>query len=309
MRMLWPLALFRHRFGIDTEIADHYLTAKFGRKGETIIANNIAAFKKGYEMGSELPSLCQGACILDKPEDVQNELLLSGVTAVGLGAIAGGCNFIAAYPMSPSTGLLTFLAEEAKDFDIVVDQAEDEISAINKVIGAWYAGARGIASSSGGGFALMTEGVSLTAMTETPVVIHFTQRPAPATGLPTRTGQEDITLALYAGHGEFPRIIFPPGTIQQAFYLTQKAFNLADQFQIPVFILTDQYFVDSYYNIPGLDLSNLHVDNAVIEAGDNYLRYRFTDNGISPEEFRVWEQGLFELTPMNMMKMERSPKI
>ena len=166
-------------FGIDTEIADHYLTAKFGRKGETIIANNIAAFKKGYEMGSELPSLCQGACILDKPEDVQNELLLSGVTAVGLGAIAGGCNFIAAYPMSPSTGLLTFLAEEAKDFDIVVDQAEDEISAINKVIGAWYAGARGIASSSGGGFALMTEGVSLAAMTETPVVIHLAQRSRP----------------------------------------------------------------------------------------------------------------------------------
>ncbi len=132
------------------------------------------------------------------------------------------------------------LHDQSKEFGIIVEQAEDEISAMNMVIGAWYAGARGLASTSGGGFALMVEGLSLAGMIESPLVVHIGQRPGPATGLPTRTEQGELLFALHSGHGEFPRIILAPGTIEDCFYLAQKAFNLADQYQVPVFILTDQ---------------------------------------------------------------------
>ena len=199
-----------------------------------------------------------------------------------MGAIAGGCNFVSSYPMTPSTPVLTFLAQHSKEFNIVVEQAEDEIAAINMALGAWYAGARGMVTTSGGGFALMAEGLSLAGIIESPIVIHLAQRPGPATGLPTRTEQGDLLFALFAGHGEFPRIIFAPGTLEDAFYLTQKAFNLADKFQIPVFIMTDQYFIDSYYNIPKLDISKINIEQYIIETDSDYKRYSLTDDGISP---------------------------
>ena len=194
--------------------------------------------------------------------------------------------------MSPSTGVLIFLAQHSEEFEIVIDQAEDEIAAINKSVAAWFAGARAIASTSGGGFALMGEGLSLAGIMESPLVIHIAQRPGPATGLPTRTAQEDLNLALYGGHGEFNRVIFAPGTIQQAFYLTQKAFNLADEFQVPVFVLTDQDFVDSYYNIPSLDISKLKNTKHIIETAEDYKRYQLTENGISPRGVPGYGKGL-----------------
>ena len=138
----------------------------------------------------------------------------------------------------------------------------------------------------------MVEGLSLSAMLEMPVVIHLAQRPAPATGLPTRTEQADLELALYAGHGEFPRIIFAPGSIEEAFYLTQKAFNLADKYQIPVFVLTDQYLIDSYYNIASLDLAGMEVQKHIVETKENYRRYEMTENGISPRGIPGLGSGL-----------------
>jgi len=209
-----------------------------------------------------------------------------------LGAIAGGCNFVSSYPMSPSTGVLVFLAKHGKDFGIIAEQAEDEIAAINMAIGAWYAGARGMVTTSGGGFALMTEGLSLSGMLEMPVVIHLAQRPGPATGLPTRTEQADLELALYAGHGEFPRIILTPGTLQEAFHLTQKAFNLADKFQVPVFVLTDQYLIDSYYNISQLSLRDIKVEKHFIKSTQNYRRYELIADGVSPRGIPSYGDGL-----------------
>jgi 2-oxoglutarate ferredoxin oxidoreductase subunit alpha len=223
---------------------------------------------------------------------VKDQILLNGAEAVGLGAIAGGCNLVAAYPMSPSTGVLVFLAKHANEFGLIAEQAEDEIAAINMAVGAWYAGARAMASTSGGGFALMTEGLSLAGMLESPLVIHLAQRPGPATGLPTRTEQGDLELALYAGHGEFPRIILAPGRIEDAFYLTQKAFNLADKYQVPVFVLTDQYLMDSYYNIPSLDLSRTKIEKHVVKTTEDYRRYELTENGISPRGIPGYGEGL-----------------
>ena len=201
---------------------------------------------------------------------------------MGIGALSGGCKFVSSYPMSPSTGVLVFLSQQSDKFDIIAEQAEDEISAINMAIGAFYAGARSMVTTSGGGFALMEEGVSLAGILETPIVIHLAQRPGPATGLPTRTQQGDLELALYSGHGEFPRIIFAPGSIEDAFYLTQKAFNLADKYQVPVFILTDQYLMDSYYNTRCFDVSQLNIEKHIVKTTAGYKRYKLTDDGISP---------------------------
>lgn len=147
-------------------------------------------------------------------------------------------------------------------------------------------------TTSGGGFALMSEGISLSGMTETPIVIHLAQRPGPATGLPTRTEQGDLELALYSGHGDFPRVILAPGTLEDAFTLTQQAFNLAAQFQVPVIILTDQYFMDLYYNFPPFDLSKVEIHKHIVRTSKGYLRYKYTENGVSPRGIPGFGDGL-----------------
>jgi len=141
----------------------------------------------------------------------------------------------------------------------------------------------------------MVEGLSLAGMLESPAVIHIGQRPAPATGLPTRTEQGDLLFALYAGHGEFPRVIFAPGTIEDTFTLTQKAFNLADKYQIPAFILTDQYLLESHYNFPTLDPSLINPEKHFVKTDTEYKRYRFTESGISPRGIPGFGEGLVVL--------------
>ncbi len=277
---------------VEVEILRNFLRKFFSIKGEDIIKKNIEAVEKGYRIGRDLLNSAKIEVEIQKNRQIEGEVLLNGTEAVALGAIAGGCNFISFYPMSPSTGVSVFCAQHSQDFDIVVEQAEDEISAINMVIAAWYGGTRAMASTSGGGFALMEEGLSLAGMLEVPVVIHLGQRPGPATGLPTRTEQADLKLALYSGHGEFPRIIFAPGGVEDAFYLTQKAFNLADKYQVPVVVLTDQYLLDSYYNIPSLDVSRLQIEKYIIKTDAGYKRYRLTEDGVSPRGIPGFGEGL-----------------
>ncbi|MHC4476967.1 MAG: 2-oxoacid:acceptor oxidoreductase subunit alpha [Planctomycetota bacterium] len=279
-------------FGIELETVVDHVKRFFSKKSDEIVQNNVKAVSRGYRVGQELADT--GRIKLDISTDaaVKDQILVSGAEAVGLGAIAGGCNFITAYPMSPSTNVLVFLAQHAEQFGIIAEQAEDEIAAINMAIGAWYAGARAMASTSGGGFALMTEGLSLAGMLELPIVIHLAQRPGPATGLPTRSEQGDLELALYAGHGEFPRIILAPGRIEEAFYLTQKAFNLADRYQVPVFVLTDQYLMDAYYNMEPFDLSKTSIKTHIVQTRKDYKRYELTETGISPRGVPGFGDGL-----------------
>jgi len=279
-------------FGIELQTVSKYVKKFFSAKSDDVVQQNLAAAKEGFNLGTDLIDSAKIKFDIHNDTNIKDQILLSGTEAVALGAIAGGCNFVSSYPMSPSTGVLAFLAKQAKDFGIIAEQAEDEIAAMNMAIGAWYAGARGMVTTSGGGFALMTEGLSLAGMLESPIVIHLAQRPGPATGLPTRTEQADLELALYAGHGEFPRIVFTPGNIEDAFYLTQKAFNLADRYQIPVFILTDQYFVDSYYNTACLDLSETNIEKHIIKTDVDYKRYKLTANGISPRGIPGFGEGL-----------------
>ncbi|MHA2472308.1 MAG: 2-oxoacid:acceptor oxidoreductase subunit alpha [Promethearchaeota archaeon] len=280
----------------EREILNELLKDNFKTKGQEILNNNIKAAEKGYEVIESLLNSNQINQRFDikKNPEISNSYILDGTQAIALGAIAGGCNFACFYPMAPSTGIGTFLAQHALEFDMIVDQTEDEISAINKTLGASYAGARSFVSTSGGGFSLMTEGVSLAGMTELPIVMVVGQRPGPATGMPTRTCQEDIELVLYAGAGWFPRIILSPGTIEDAFKLTQNAFNLTQKYHVPVFILTDQYLVDSYYNIQSLDLDSLEIFKDIVKTEKDYERYRFTDSGVSPRGVPGYGEGLVD---------------
>ena len=279
----------------DKDILFSLIKENFKSKRQDIIDNNIKAVDIGFEKAKKLIASEELNKILIKtnPEIIDN-YILDGTQAIGLGAIAGGCNYACFYPMAPSTGIGTFLAQHALGFGMIVDQSEDEISVINKTLGASYAGARSFISTSGGGFSLMTEGVSLAGMTELPIVIVVGQRPGPSTGMPTRTCQEDIELVLYAGAGYFPRVIFAPGTIEDAFTLTQNAFNITQKYHVPVFILTDQYLVDSYYNLKTLNHQDLSIEKYIIETYAEYERYRFTEDGITPRGVPGYGEGLVD---------------
>lgn len=272
---------------------DDYIREYFSKYSEEIIEADVKAVNTGYDTGKKLSEEKIKIHIERHPE-VKEHILLDGTDAISLGAIAGGCNFITAYPMTPGSGVLNFLAKYHKKFGIAVEQSEDEISAINMCTGAWYGGARAMVTTSGGGFALMCEGISLSGMTEIPVVVHLGQRPGPATGLPTRTEQGDLELALYAGHGEFPRIIFAPNNLKNAFYLAHKAFNLADKFQVPVIILTDQFLIDSYSNIDikSLNISDTKVEKYFIKTEKDYRRYAMTEDGITERGIPGYGNGL-----------------
>jgi len=289
------VALLARLLKLEKEVLDLYLRLHFAGKDKTIVQKNLEAARRGYEVADALLRNGKIQIALSKRNEVKDEILIDGVEALAMGAIAGGCNFLSFYPMSPSTALAVLLAEHSKEFGIIVEQAEDEISAMNMGLGAWYAGARGLASTSGGGFALMVEGLSLAGMIESPMVVHIGQRPGPATGLPTRTEQGELLFALYSGHGEFPRIILTPGTIEDCFYLAQKAFDLADRYQVPVFILTDQYLLESHYNIPSLDPGRTPWQKHFVETKQGYRRYQFTESGLSPRGIPGLGKGLVVL--------------
>jgi len=270
-------------FALPEDTADDLIDMRF-KERDTAAANKLA-FRDGHALGLYHTG---GKAILDVPKkDGAKEIFLDGVTSVALGAAAAGCNYITAYPMSPGTGVFTFFAKHAKDFSCVAEQVEDEISAVNMAIGAAYAGARAMTTTSGGGFALMTEGLSLAGITETPIVIHLAQRPGPATGLATRTEQADLELALHAGHGEFPRAIYAPINVESAFRVTGLAFHTAWKFQIPSIILTDQYFLDSGYDVEIPDLGGIPAPMRPVVADAGYKRYAFPKEGEVTSPFSV----------------------
>ncbi len=289
------VALLAGLLKAEKEVLDRCLRHHFSGKDENTIQKNLEAARRGYQVSHELTENGKLQIDLFKHKEVEDEILIDGVEALAMGAVAGGCNFLSFYPMSPSTAVAVLLAEHSKEFGIIVEQAEDEISAMNMGIGAWYAGGRALASTSGGGFALMVEGLSLAGMIESPMVVHIGQRPGPATGLPTRTEQGELLFALHAGHGEFPRILLAPGTIEDCFYLAQRAFDLADRYQVPVLILTDQYLLESHCNIPALDPTRIRLEKHFVEMKQGYKRYRLTEAGISPRGIPGFGEGLVVL--------------
>ncbi|QQS15391.1 MAG: 2-oxoacid:acceptor oxidoreductase subunit alpha [Candidatus Moraniibacteriota bacterium] len=278
--------------GVNIYGLDEYLRERFAKKDDNVIEGNIEAGKQGYKIGQHLAYAENLELHIAQDVRVKEEVILDGTEAIALGAIAGGCSFIASYPMSPSTGVLQFLAKESAAFGIAVEQAEDEIAAINMGLGASYAGARAMVTTSGGGFALMCEGVSLSGMMELPIVIHIAQRPGPATGLPTRTEQGDLELALYSGHGEFPRAIFAPGTHEEAFEMMRQAFHMAEKWQSPIFFLSDQYFLDTVATVSQDAFTFSSETREIVETSKEYERYVLTESGVSPRGIPGWGAGI-----------------
>ncbi|MDD2467895.1 MAG: 2-oxoacid:acceptor oxidoreductase subunit alpha [Desulfobulbus sp.] len=272
--------------GWDLEALDVAIRRTF--TGTERQEKNLVAAKLGWESAAEL----QGRFVLPRSEVASERLLLDGSQSVALGAVAGGCNFISSYPMSPATGVLIHLAGLAAEHGIVVEQAEDEISAVNMGLGAWYAGARALVSTSGGGFDLMAEGLSLCGIIESPLVIHIAQRPGPGTGLPTRTEQGDLEIARYSGHGEFPRAILAPGSPEDAFECVRHAFTMADASQSPVLVLTDQYLLDSLYDLAPFALPEQPPQSQIVATEADYERYAFSQDGLSPRGIPGYGHGL-----------------
>jgi 2-oxoglutarate ferredoxin oxidoreductase subunit alpha len=275
-------------FGINTDIAHNAIKNHFANTD--VAQKNIDACNEGYKLFKD------SLYIKIKPKVEQitpkKYALLSGSQAVAFGALNANAKFLSFYPMSPSTDVAIFLAHQMDKFDIVVEQFEDEIASVNAAIGAWFGGTRAFVTTSGGGYALMEEGVSLAAMSETPLVVHLAQRPAPATGLPTRTSQSDLNLVLYSSHGDFPRAIFSPRNLEDAFFVTQKAFDIADKYQCVSYILTDQFFMSMIYNVDTSHLEFIEPQNYIIQTPTNYKRYEFTTTGVSKRGIPGFGSGI-----------------
>jgi 2-oxoglutarate ferredoxin oxidoreductase subunit alpha len=228
------------------------------------------------------------SCRLQKTKAAaKRRIFLSGNEAVGLGAAKAGCKFFAAYPMTPSTGVLHFMAENERSNEMLVIQPEGEIAAVNMTAGAAFAGARAMTATSGGGFCLMSEGLGMTGMTETPVVIMVAQRPGPSTGLPTYSGQGDLQFILHASQGEFPRVVIAPGDVEECFYETMRAFNWAEKYQLPVLLLTDKYVAESQMSVEPFNLARVKVERgdlitAQYRGKEEYKKHKLTETGVSP---------------------------
>ena len=275
------LGLVHYDLATLTEVLrEHFGT---GETGE----GNVKAAAAGYEYavnnfkGKFKQSL--------SPLSDKKRMLINGNEAIALGAVAAGCKFMAAYPMTPASSIMEYIAAKSKDFDLVMVHAEDEIAAINMAIGAAYAGVRAMTATSGSGLCLMVEGIGLAGITETPIVVIDGQRPGPAVGLPTRTEQGDLQFVLHAHHGDFPRAVLAPATIEDAFWITVRAFNWAEKYQLPVIILTDQHLASSYTTVDPFDLSQVTIDRGLLFSEENepsdYKRHRVTQSGISPRAF------------------------
>ena len=260
----------------------------FGRLLKPALVDlNVQAIEAGYAGVSQLYAVDPGP---DRDQVSRDRILVSGNQAIALGAIAAGIRFYAAYPMSPSTSILEYLAAQGPACGLVVEQAEDEIAAINMALGASYAGVRAMTGTSGGGFSLMVEALGLAGMTEIPLVVANIQRPGPATGLPTRTEQGDLKFVISAAQGEFPRLVISVRSPADAFRQTIRAFLLADKYQIPVILLSDQFLADATATVDPFVLDGSEAVRPepvqALPAGEtDYRSYRLTASGVSRRVF------------------------
>src|SRR5437867_13299192 len=250
---------------------------------------NVSAARHGYDYAKKNFGNDPFPINLHTQPVKETRMMVRGVQAVGIAKMKAGCGFQTYYPITPATDESEYLESHQKDYNIIVVQAEDEISAINMATGAAHAGLRSSTSTSGPGFSLMAEGLGWAGITEAPgPVVVLYQRAGPATGLPTRTEQADLRFALHAAHGEFPRIIIAPGDVVETYYDTFDAFNYAEHYQVPVILLTDKFLASTYQDIPLFNSDDLKVDRgdllkeSDLVASTDYRRYRWTELGISP---------------------------
>ncbi len=279
------LGLLSWLFSLDSEKMKETIKDTYKGKGDKIISENLKAFEIGYDEGKKFSKMEN--YVIEKIDRNSDALLLLGNEAIALGALAAGVKFISAYPITPSSDVLEFLAKHLPERGGVAIQAESEISAINMAIGAGYAGLRSMAVTSGPGFDLKTEALGLASMIEVPVVVLDAQRAGPSTGMPTKTEQSDVNHAVYGGHGEKPRVVIAPGTVEESFYFTFYAFNIAEKYQLPVIILTDELISWNKQVVREFDLDSLKIKRGKllfnVESSEReFRRYQVTDDYVSP---------------------------
>jgi len=298
----------------DIENLDESLQKRFGSKGESIVENNKKAARLGADFVEENYDNDFGYDLETTDNDY---VLLNGDEAIGMGAIAAGCRFYAGYPITPATDVMTYLTGRIDQFGGHVIQAEDELSAINMALGAARAGARSMTATSGPGIDLMSETFGLVATSETPLVIANVMRSGPSTGMPTKQEQGDLNMMLYGGHGEIPRFVLAPTTVAECFHKTVEAFNLAEKYQIPVYVtadlsmaVTEQTFPHEEFDMDAVEIDRGKlVDEDEISAWQNekdqFKPHAVTADGISPRAKPGTEGGVHMSTGLEHDELGR----
>lgn len=291
--------------GIPADAFKEVIEERFARKGQKVVDRNMEAITRGFEHAEG--ELGDGITRFRlEPSDGKKRLYMIGNDAIALGAIAAGARLMAAYPITPSSEIMEYLIKKLPKFGGSVVQTEDELAAITMVIGANYGGVRALTASAGPGLSLMTEAIGLAGMTETPAVIVNTQRGGPSTGLPTKQEQSDLLSMLFSTHGEIPKIVIAPSTAEECFYDTIQAFNLAEQYQCPVIILSDLAMSLGKQTVEPLEYDRIEIKRGKLVSWDEelpelepsqlFLRYELTEDGISRRVLPGQKNGLHHVT-------------
>jgi 2-oxoglutarate ferredoxin oxidoreductase subunit alpha len=264
--------------GVSRDTLEEVVATKLASRGDELLKSNLAAVVSGFNMAPRMSEIV-------RPKSPSEKIVLSGNQAIVLGAIAAGCRFYAGYPITPASDILDWMASLLPGFGGSILQGEDEMASLGAAVGASFAGVKSMVATSGPGFSLMSEMIGMASMAEIPIVIVNAQRGGPSTGLPTKTEQSDLNHALYAAHGDVPRIVLAPGNVEDCFYQTVRAFNLSERYQLPVILLTDQSLAQLTEGMPIPDIDSLKIidrDRAELSSADGFRRYAVTHDGISP---------------------------
>lgn len=284
--------------GLHYDIFIPFIEKQFAKKGQAIIDLNINALKVGYEY---VENLGLKPFSLQKPKQ-NNQALLTGNEAFSFGAVAAGCRFLSSYPITPASEIMEYMKANLPKVGGAAVQAEDEIAGLLMAIGAGFSGVRSLTSTSGPGFSLKTEAIGLAGMSETPVVIVNSQRGGPGTGLPTKYEQSDLNTMVYAGHGDIPRIVLVPSTVEECMSMATQAFNLAEKYQCPVIVALDLIISLNKQTCPdytpehfeAIDRGKIMTEEQLAEIEEfNFKRYRLTDDGISPRSIPGQKGGVY----------------
>lgn len=288
---------------LEDEVFQNVVDDIFGKKGEEVVQKNMEAIARGHELMNELLGDRVGDWAL-APADGKRRMFMIGNDAVALGALAAGTRFMAAYPITPASEIMEYLIKKLPKFGGAVIQTEDEIAAATMAIGANFGGVRAFTASAGPGLSLMMEALGLSGMTEQPLVVVDTQRGGPSTGLPTKQEQSDLMAMLYGTHGEIPKVVIAPSTMEEAFFDTIQAFNIAEELQLPVILMTDLQLSLGKQSVEPFDYNKIEIRRGKIVTGDieeaadkaYFQRYEDTEDGISPRVLPGTMNGIHHVT-------------
>ncbi|MBA4536268.1 2-oxoacid:acceptor oxidoreductase subunit alpha [Bacillus aquiflavi] len=294
---------------LDIHVFEEVVQEIFGRKGQQVVDKNMEAIKAGFEFMRD--KLTDNQTMVLEKADGKKRMFMIGNDAIAMGALAGGCRFMAAYPITPASEIMEYLIKKLPLVGGTVIQTEDEIAACTMAIGANYGGIRALTASAGPGLSLKMEAIGLAGMTETPVVIVDTQRGGPSTGLPTKQEQSDLMAMIYGTHGEIPKIVIAPSTVEEAFYDAAEAFNLAEEYQCPVIVLSDLQLSLGKQTVEPLDYSKVEIHRGKLMSGelpevenkDYFKRYEVTEDGVSPRVIPGMKNGIHHVTGVEHNEM------